>query len=84
MDSDADPPPVPAPRGSTAAGRPEESILLSQAHAARLLDVTVRTLERWRSAGLFPGPDVQMGSNFLRWKRETVLRWIEQRSRQRP
>ncbi len=42
---------------------------------AALLGVSRRTIERERSAGRFPKPDLHIGRAPL-WKRETLVRWI--------
>ena len=41
-----------------------------------LLGVSRRTIERERSAGRFPKPDIQIGKAPL-WKPETIRRWID-------
>ena len=43
---------------------------------ARGLGISRRTLERERSAGRFPPPDVTIGKMPL-WKPETIRRWID-------
>ncbi|MDB5349203.1 MAG: hypothetical protein JWN86_450 [Planctomycetota bacterium] len=44
------------------------------------LGVSRRTLERERSAGRFPRPDLTIGKMPL-WKRETIHEWIERGGR---
>lgn len=43
---------------------------------AELTGLNRRTLERLRSAGKFPPPDLRIGKRVL-WRPETVRRWIE-------
>ncbi len=55
--------------------------LLNQQMVRRFyLPLAERTFWRWVSAGQFPKPDLAMGGKSRFWKRETVLRWIEERS----
>lgn len=54
-----------------------ERLLLRLDEVARSLGFTERTLNRLRSAGKFPKPDVQVGRMPL-WKPATVRAWIEQ------
>ena len=42
---------------------------------ATALGVSRRTIERERSAGRFPPPDLKIGKSPL-WMRETIVRWI--------
>jgi len=42
----------------------------------QILNVSRRSFERMRSAGLIPPPDVRVG-RLPRWRPETVRRWIE-------
>ncbi|HZW33450.1 MAG TPA: helix-turn-helix domain-containing protein [Isosphaeraceae bacterium] len=43
------------------------------------LGVDERTIQRWRSAGRFPKPDVQIGRTLL-WRAETVRDWLAQQA----
>lgn len=43
---------------------------------AESLGISRRTLERERSAGRFPAPDLHIGKAPL-WKPETIRRWID-------
>jgi hypothetical protein len=43
---------------------------------AELFGVSRRTLERERSAGRFPAPDLTIGKMPL-WKPETIQRWVD-------
>lgn len=49
--------------------------LLSVSDVAAVLGCTRRTVERLRSSGNFPGPDLQVGK-LPRWEPETVRAWI--------
>jgi predicted DNA-binding transcriptional regulator AlpA len=35
-----------------------------------------RTLDRWISSGVFPRPDISVGSKVRLWRREHVEAWI--------
>lgn len=65
---------------SAAVQRPRAELpiapLLSIRDIARIASVSVRTLERERSADRFPKPDLRIG-RALRWKPETVRAWID-------
>jgi excisionase family DNA binding protein len=50
--------------------------LLSMDEIASLLGVTRRAVERLRSTGALPRPDVKVG-RCLRWKSATVREWID-------
>jgi hypothetical protein len=50
--------------------------LLSQEDLTRVLNASRRTVERMRSAGRLPRPDLHLG-RVPRWKPETIQRWIE-------
>ncbi|WP_435009927.1 helix-turn-helix transcriptional regulator [Tundrisphaera lichenicola] len=43
---------------------------------AKAIGVSRRTIERERSAGRFPAPDIKVGKAPL-WKPETILKWID-------
>ena len=43
---------------------------------AEVLGISRRTVERLRSAGKFPRPDLQLGRMPV-WSRTTLLRWLE-------
>ena len=77
--------PSPENPGSDLAGSGDENRLRSieadrlayrLAELARLLGISRRTLERERSAGRFPRPDLTIGKAPL-WKPETIRRWID-------
>lgn len=53
-----------------------DRLALRQAEIARSLGISRRTLERERSAGRFPKPDLTIGKAPL-WKPETIRRWID-------
>jgi hypothetical protein len=60
------------PRVEPLAYRPED---LEQA-----LGIDNRTIQRWRSAGKFPKPDIRHGHTLL-WRVETVKAWLERGGR---
>jgi predicted DNA-binding transcriptional regulator AlpA len=65
--------PVPAAPGELAdAIEP----LLSIDALARVLNASRRSIERLRSAGKLPRPDLRIGK-MPRWRPETIRRWIE-------
>lgn len=70
----------PEPRKPAAAtGRPVapvERLALRLDEVAAALGVGRRTLERERSAGRFPAPDLSIGKAPL-WSPETIRRWVE-------
>lgn len=51
--------------------------LLSTRTVCELLDISDRGLRRWIAKGIFPPPDVRLGSR-LRWKESTIRRVIEE------
>ena len=52
-----------------------EKLVYSLAEVARVLSVCRRTIERERSAGRFPQPDLHIGKRPL-WTKESLVRWI--------
>jgi predicted DNA-binding transcriptional regulator AlpA len=53
-----------------------ERLALRLGELAKSLGVSRRTLERERSAGRFPPPDLMIGKAPL-WKPETMRRWMD-------
>jgi predicted DNA-binding transcriptional regulator AlpA len=53
-----------------------ERLVYSMTEVARVLSVCRRTIERERSAGRFPKPDLHIGKRPL-WMRETIRSFIE-------
>jgi excisionase family DNA binding protein len=49
-------------------------LLISAEHLARLLDISVRTLWRLRSAGKLPDP-IRIGGS-VRWNAQEIDEWI--------
>ena len=45
-----------------------------------VLPIGERTLDRWISAGAFPGADLAIGGKARFWKRSTVENWIERQT----
>jgi predicted DNA-binding transcriptional regulator AlpA len=64
-------PPAPA-----RAVEPLPRLTLRLDEVAKSLGVSRRLLEKQRSAGQFPKPDLQMGKAPL-WQPETIRKWIE-------
>jgi excisionase family DNA binding protein len=60
-----------------ALSRQQEALLWDAKLVAKALSVGQRTLWRWIAAGTFPAPDLSIGAKVRRWKRETVLDWIQ-------
>jgi predicted DNA-binding transcriptional regulator AlpA len=56
---------------------PTESALLKPSTVAQRLQIGQRTLWRWISAGVFPKPDLRLGTKVVRWRAETLTDWIE-------
>jgi predicted DNA-binding transcriptional regulator AlpA len=56
---------------------PTERLVWRLAEVAKALGVSRRTLERERSAGRFPPPDLHLGKAPL-WRPEIIRRWIEE------
>lgn len=50
--------------------------LMSIGDVALILKISRRGVERFRSSGKFPRPDIQVG-RLPRWKQKTVSDWIE-------
>jgi predicted DNA-binding transcriptional regulator AlpA len=54
----------------------EPALLWRLDTVAKSLGIGRRTLERMRTAGQFPPPDVMIGRS-PRWRPETIRRWVE-------
>jgi excisionase family DNA binding protein len=54
--------------------------LLSVDDLARTLNASRRTIERMRSAGKLPRPDLLIGK-MPRWKQSTIREWLDEQSR---
>lgn len=54
--------------------------LLSLSDVARVLNVNRRAVERLRSAGRLPRPDLTVGRH-LRWRPETITNWVKRGGR---
>jgi predicted DNA-binding transcriptional regulator AlpA len=57
-------------------GRPIERLALRINEVAAAIGVSRRAIERERSAGRFPAPDLRVGKMPL-WKPETLQAWLE-------
>lgn len=65
-------------KGATEARRRKRcrpSVAWRLARVAYELDISRRTLERERSAGRFPQPDLHIGRALL-WRPETIRAWV--------
>jgi predicted DNA-binding transcriptional regulator AlpA len=64
-------------------GRPAvplaERLLWSQDDISALIGLSRRSIERLRSAGRFPRPDLALGRRVL-WRPETIRDWIDKQS----
>ena len=68
--------PPPADPTHEAPAPPATRLALRLDEVARALGVSRRAIERERSAGRFPRPDVVIGRMPL-WRPETIRQWIE-------
>ena len=50
--------------------------LLSIADLVQLTGLGERTLRRWLTTTLLPGPDYRLGGKHLRWRRSTIDAWL--------
>jgi excisionase family DNA binding protein len=57
-----------------------QSRFLTEAEAAKLLDIKPGTLSVWRSTGRYKIPFVKVGRN-VRYTRESLDAWLESRIR---
>lgn len=62
------------------ADHPAERIAYRLDELAEALGVSRRTIERERSVGRFPRPDLTIGRMPL-WQPETIRRWVERGGR---
>lgn len=72
-------------RSSKNSERPEgvvshEPELMDEKAAARLLRISHRTLQTWRSSGAGP-PYHQLSNRCIRYERSEILRWLTSRKR---
>ncbi len=72
--------PVPESAPSDRDRQPVARLTYRLDELAEAFGVSRRTIERERSAGRFPKPDLKMGKMPL-WRVETVRRWIEEGGR---
>lgn len=49
--------------------------MLSMADIAVMMQVSTRTVRLWRSEGILPPADLEIGKT-IRWSRETVASWL--------
>lgn len=58
-----------------------EEPLLDYRSAARLLGVTVGTLQHWISGGKYAIPHIRCGRRFIRFRRAALEEWLRARER---
>jgi hypothetical protein len=56
---------------------PEADLFLTEARAAELLSINVRTLQQWRLRGTGP-KFVRISSRCIRYRHRDLLRWTEE------
>jgi DNA-binding transcriptional MerR regulator len=49
--------------------------LLTQRQAAEYLNLSIRTLQRWRTEGIGP-PSIVLPNGYRRYRRSTLDRWL--------
>jgi hypothetical protein len=59
---------------------PVEPMALRPEDLEAAIGVDNRTIQRWRSSGKFPAPDIRHGHTLL-WRVETVRAWLERGGR---
>jgi len=59
-----------------AAGEASNSLLIDARELARLLSVSLATLHRMKSAGKIGPRELALSRGCVRWRRETVERWL--------
>jgi predicted DNA-binding transcriptional regulator AlpA len=69
-------PALPEPATSNVSPLSEAVITWRKKAVARALGISERALERERSAGRFPRPDLVIGRMPL-WRPETIREWVE-------
>lgn len=57
-----------------------QSLLLTETEASKLIEFSVRTLQKWRMQGRGP-KFVKVSARAIRYRREDVDAWIESRLR---
>ncbi len=50
---------------------------LSLKSVAKMLDIPLRTAERWRAEGRLPAPDVRLNQRVIRWTLASIERYAE-------
>ncbi|MFO0957428.1 MAG: helix-turn-helix domain-containing protein [Isosphaeraceae bacterium] len=68
--------PIPTADATGVERTPVDRLAYRLDELANALGISRRTLERERSAGRLPRPDLQIGRMPL-WRPETIRRWIE-------
>jgi DNA-binding transcriptional MerR regulator len=57
--------------------------LLTQRQAAAYLNVSIRTLQRWRREGIGP-PSIRLPNGYLRYRLADLYRWLRDQESQAP
>ena len=76
QDAAARPIDTPDPKPIKSPVTPVERLAFRLDEVAAALGISRRTLERERSAGRFPRPDLRVGKSPL-WRPETIRHWVE-------
>jgi predicted DNA-binding transcriptional regulator AlpA len=56
----------------------DDDVLLTKGEVARMLRISLRTLERMMTAGTAP-PSITLPTGRRRWRRGDVRQWIDER-----
>lgn len=65
---------------ATITSKAESPLVYDAADISMLIGIGQRTLWRWIATGVFPKPDIRIGKRIVKWRRETVLAWLDQRT----
>ena len=57
--------------------RQSQAVLLTSEVVSEMLSIAPRTLWRWVSEKQFPAPDFRKNERVVRWRKSTVLEWID-------
>ena len=57
--------------------------LLTQRQAAAYLNVSIRTLQRWRQQGIGP-PSIRLPNGYLRYRLADLYQWLREQEGQVP
>ena len=65
------------------ANPPQPRLVLWRRDLAQTLGIGMRTLDKLRSNGTIPSPDVQLGGR-MGWRSRTIEAWLEERGSNGP